>query len=349
MNFTQTCPICYENSPCLCLRPVVRFIELLERAEQKVSSAKLTSEDSKIHSEACIDKLEAVLLEPIGKDQIYQRCRELGIAVANQFLNRKAYLRIGVDTGIFLKLSFDQKYVVQIITRPAAFDSANRYYSAISDLLGEETLSKLNVTRVDLTVDYEIPFSKFICGIDIKNKQSEVQYTNKGHALTGISIGKGADNITIYDKQRQAKTSNPRSRIERRLRGSKLPSRNFHALWNKLPSLTPFSDIEIFDVKLRDELTLSREQLSRQTDLRLYLPALGFIRTRKQFNEHGNFERDYGPLFTKTSWDDQMNDVFRTWMKKYFKYKEEDQYETNHQSSRVPTDQRGLKIVRSPS
>ncbi|MNK15774.1 hypothetical protein D3C87_339240 [compost metagenome] len=349
MNITQTCPICYGNSRCLCLLPIVRFIELLERAEQRVSSTKPTSEDVKIISQACIDKLEADLLEPIERDQIYHRCRELDIEVTTQFLNRKPYLRIGIDTGTFLKLSFDQKFVVQIITRPAAFDSADVYISAISNLLGDETLLKLNVTRVDLTVDYDVPFSKFICGIDIKNKQSEIQYTNKGHALTGISIGKGADNVTIYDKQRQAKTPNPRSRVERRLRGSKLPSRNFIALWNKLPSLTPFSDIELFTVNFREELTLSHEQLSRQTDLRLYLSALGFIRTRKQFNEHGNFERDYGPLFTKTHWDDQMNDVFRTWMKKYFKTKEEDQHESNHQSSRVPTNQRGLKIVRSPS
>ncbi|WP_374028998.1 hypothetical protein [Bdellovibrio bacteriovorus] len=349
MNFTQTCPICYETSGCLCLLRVVRFIELLERADQRVSSTKLTSKEAKIHGQACIDKLEADLLEPISKDQIYHRCKELDIEVTIQFLRRRPHLRIGPETGTFLKLSFDQKYVVQIITRPAAFDSANEYILAISNILGAETLTKMKVTRVDLTVDHDIPFSKFICGIDIKNKQSEIQYTNKGHALTGISIGKGADNVTIYDKQRQAKTTTPRSRVERRLRGSKLPSRDFIDLWNKIPSLEPFSDIELFDVNFKEELTLSREQLSRQANLRLYLPSIGFIRTRKQFNEHGNFERDYGPLFTKTRWEDQMNDVFRTAIKKYFKTKEEDQHESNHQSSRVPTNKRGLKIVRSPS
>jgi hypothetical protein len=317
MELTDRCNICSGNEKCECKFELTRFFSLLQQSASRVSTHKPTSaSQAKAASRVCIDKLIIQPHYPIPADALLTRL------ITQQTEHRKTrhrdhkwcYEVQGAQSGTYLRLwSIENPLIYEIVTNPSSFPDYNNYLEHIKSIFSEEELSQARVKRLDLAIDYPMPFQELIRGFDFSLKQSQFQFLDKGAKRTGIRIGKGNEVIQIYDKSKESKLLAPLTRIEIQLKGKKLPSQSFNSIQSALmtQNQNPFATLSLNDLEPTNPSILAGSQKVRAEQLQHHLTREGLFSARRVFNDNGNFIRDYAPLLKISPWAEQPSETFR--------------------------------------
>lgn len=316
MNVTAPCPACHTPASCNCMTAMTRYFKILEAVKtRKVSTLKAASA-STAHLEvlsAGIDKLNARLNRQVSSSTIRDNARKAGFKIKAASLKQRGhFLKVSNSKGfVHLKYWPAHDHVSELISNPNRFGTWGDYMTFLSALLPHEALAEVEISRIDLNLDFTSDFKSLIQSIDIKNKNLSAKFDDKGGQRTGITIGTGADTIVIYDKAKKEGLTTPLARIEKRLKGSRLPSKSIFELPKSLESMTPFKGIEGLDLKLK-KLVASDERNARLDEFKVYLEREGLYSARKAFNKNRNFNRDFAGLIETTKWHHQPGDLFKT-------------------------------------
>ncbi len=327
MYVAPSCPICHSQSNgCNCQSDLVRFVELLSSANQRVSTIQVTSPSSnKTPKAALIDKLTFDLGSPIPREEFISRINASGLKhQIKKLRDRRWYIQVGTsEVGIYGALShYQSQHVLKLVTRPSAFAHYDEYKQRLTQILLPEEILQLRVTRLDVALDYPLDLQTTLSGLDYVHKQSKVTYQDRGGHRTGICVGTGNEKIVVYDKAAKANQDSDLTRIELQLSGTKLPARSLEGIETAILSeeWNPFKAIALNTVKITPlPNTLSTTQQERLQNLDSLLKREGLFSARRTLNEQGNFTRDYGSLFTAEPWPEQPAESFKKQIRTFFK------------------------------
>ncbi len=271
---------------------------------------------------AGIDKLNARFANPIETVSLMRNAREIGLNIKQEYLrDRTPYLKVGTDDRfLHFKLSLDRSHITKMISNPNRFETWQEYYECILALLTSEHIQKINLSRLDLNLDFAVPFLELIQSIDLKNKKCAVSFNDESGDRTGLLIGKGCETIEIYDKAKKNKLASDYTRLELRLSGSKVPSQNLDELPRIIQESNFFETIQGFNVTfLTNEH--SESQLSRLNEFKNILMREGLHLARKTMDRDRNFERNFKGLIEIKPWGLQPNLLFKNTIRRFFNEK----------------------------
>lgn len=316
MIVTLRCIVCGTSEGCFCQDSLVRFFQLLETAENRVSTHISTSRTSPLQGQAHLDKLSGHLLEGLDRDILIRRLDEKNIPHRiTRLKDKKWYLQAGDSTNgksiLFLLGHPQNPFISKLITRPSAFANFDHFHRLISDTLPPLALEGFRLTRLDVAVDYPSPLATITEGLDIGFKRAKVTYQDHGNKRTGILVGKGSEKILVYDKSAESGLTEPLTRIELQLSGAKLPAKTIPHLLKTLPHWSPFDAITINHITYKENLLLSDRDQKRLQEIKQLLSREGLFSARKILNEKRNFDRDYKKLISIEPWQHQPNLVFQ--------------------------------------
>lgn len=259
-----------------------------------------------------IDKLVLRIEPPLPFDVARQRVIAAGLRLHPRKLrDRRWHFAVeGGPRGMYLfGNSRHPRYFRTLTTQPGAFSSFASYAAFLSRLLTQDELDQARITRLDLCVDYPIPFSEMRMGVDVARKQVATAYDQKGGTINGIRIGArdGEETIQIYDKQLEAGLAFPLSRVESQLTGQKVPAPHISdlprlAMLAKSGRLRPFGALRLHKVafKAESEVRTTAEAI-RLGKLQALIEHWGLHSGRRALNgKCRNFVRDFAPLLTLT-------------------------------------------------
>ncbi len=321
MNTDKPCLVCgnINISKCSCRQSMVRFMELLESARENIVSSSIVTSDDQVFG--CIDKLELSLVVPINRADIEAKTE--GISRETRLRDKRWYLEIEKGMGIYLYLGHpDNVELSRLITRPSAFKTFGEYQSYLYKYFGRERISSARITRMDLTVDYLLPWESVVKGLDIKNKRKRVQYMEHSGDRTGIQVGSSGEVIVIYDKGAEAKLNQEITRIEMQLKGRKVPIRYFsdlNLLVERVERSKLFGDVILNDISFTELMEMGPSRLQRLDELKALVKHEGFFIARKKLNTSNNFNRDYVPMFKMVLWEKQPQEALCEALVNYFK------------------------------
>jgi hypothetical protein len=181
----------------------------------------------------------------------------------------------------------------------------------------------MRLNRVDLALDYEAPLEEVLQGLDVGQKRIRIAYLDEGATRTGMTIGKGTETIIVYDKARESKLAQPRTRIEIQLKGAKLPTRTLDELPHRLAysprTLSYFASISISRVVVADAAKeLTEAQVDRRAEVLSILKREGLLSAKRSLNVNGNFIRDYGSFIQIIPVSEQPNEAFQRLIPPFF-------------------------------
>lgn len=341
----KECKICHADT-CECKQRLVAFFRLLRIADTRVSTPKAASTPTAVH--ARIDKLEGSLGTPQLRSEIEKRLEQSQIEPKLKFLQKQCCLEI--HEGFFLHIGHQHGEIIsRFICNPSAFPSYDTFLKHLRIVFTHEASEAIQITRLDVAIDYAVNIQKLIRGLDLRNKQVDTRFTDKCGRRTGALFGKGNEKLSVYDKGLEAGLSEELTRIELQLRGSKLPARKWKELDLVLQSDCDFfSHISLADVAVKEEILESRKK--RTATLKRDLERDGLFAFRKALNVHGNFERDVRPLLEVTPWEDQPQTAFKRLFKQWFSPDHETNVKPgligNDLANPAPTDNCGHKKER---
>ncbi len=326
------CPTCQEHSQCLCKQALTRYFEILLKVNGRVSTPK----DPSVPGPAApvrqvgIDKVSGEFQTLLGRKEIEERMARKSIAFSvTRLKSRNWYLQIGHrDFGLFFELGHKgSERIKAIVSRPSAFISFSAYQDYLADILSSSELASLRVTRLDVAIDYEMAFSEFIQGFEVRNKQVRTAYTDEGPGRTGILFGRGTEKIQVYDKALESGLTESLSRLELQLAGSHLPTQKFTELSTALvgPLWQPFDAISISKVRVLEPSEIwSQSQRERMAELSVLLRREGYSSARRALNGQGNFERDYLPFLEVQPWSEQPTATYNRLIHKFLNLNSEE-------------------------
>lgn len=292
-----------------------------------------TLNPTSIKAMACIDKLSFSFpkgLLPV--QELLDRAGYRGIHATEERLKSRWCYKISSDPYHFFVSKpadlMEQQSMTRIITNPSRFDSYGQYRDFINLLFTEVELSLAKVSRLDLTVDYLIPFETIFRGLDCKYKirasrfVADIEYKTEGSLVTGVNIGRGNEKFVVYNHQRKHRGSSYRTRIECQLSGKKCPIRNYleiTELARKLNDKNPFDLISLNQIHMnsKDEFHSISHQ-KKITGLSSSIDCLGYLGARKKLNKNKNFKRDYQKYFYIQPLSQQPNKVIESYILNYF-------------------------------
>jgi hypothetical protein len=322
MDVAIGCPICRRFDGCACKTSLAQFIELISIALDRVSTHHPTSTSTESRaSRALIDKLNFQLQSPITRTDLETRLNSRGL---NHRLirlrDRRWYFEVGTGNKLaHLHIGHPNNDVItRLISRPSAFASFGEYKTFLADIIPDQNLSSLKITRVDLAVDYPMPLAQFMRGLDVSHKRAKLTYTDNGPTRTGLLIGKGAEKLLVYDKAHEQGMSDPMTRIELQLSGGKLPTRSLDSMASALAKGRLFTNINLSDVRLKELPSPTEGQRQRQSQLDQLISREGLLSARQVLNTDRNFRRDFGSLLDVTAWDQQPSAYFMNQIKLFF-------------------------------
>lgn len=306
---------------------LTRYFSLLLQVEQRLVSSRIVTSSSfqEPASHGCIDKLNGILRTPLKLTDLEKRGDKTGYMVKiSPLRDRKPYFQVGdKNWGWRFQVPFPgTSEITKMVSRPSAFSTFREYYDTLSQVLTEEQIQNLSISRLDLTVDFEIPFKSLIGNIDIAHKQFRTEYRNKGSKRLNMLIGVGREKILIYDKELESGSSSPWSRIELQLSGKNLPTRGLYSLPNQLlPALSSgaiFKAVILQNVELMPFEGLGVSSREKHKELEVMLKREGYYEARKKLDENSNFQRDYGRFIKISKWKTQPADILKRNLAGYF-------------------------------
>lgn len=220
-------------------------------------------------------------------------------------------LKIGTQKAfVHLQVDPSRTMIKGLISNPNRFKHWGAYLTFLESILPSEVLQSSVITRIDLNIDFNMPFSQLIQQIDVKKKSTSVLYEDKAGDKTGIYIGKGSEVLVIYDKEKKEKLSSSHSRIELRLSGTRLPTKSLYKLPRYLSDLEYFSKIEGQLVQLKAS-NLNELQSQKAQDFQSILRREGLFAARKAMSKNRNFERDFAQLLQTCPWGLPPSEIFK--------------------------------------
>lgn len=277
---------------------------LREETSSKVSSPPLKC--------AGIDKLDAYFNVPISLSEISTRSQNLNFTCKQTYLKERApFIKVShKDHSIYLKKVSDQLHSSGFSSNPNHFDTWENYVEFITKVLGSDGVGNSKVHRLDLNIDFNCTFQHLIQCIDIRNKRTAVSYIDKHGSRTGINIGRGDESILIYDKALKGGLNMPFSRIELRLKKSKLPTRSILELSDAIKKSYFFTGIEGIQLKFSDS-QFTETQCKRVSEFKTILKREGFYTAKRAFNCDRNFDRNFSLVLAINKWADQPHHLFK--------------------------------------
>lgn len=305
------CTMCLQDNECTCRNAFVSFLSLCKKASARILTLKPSSRAPHGLAGVGIDKLNASFQQLPLISEILCAAKSNSFEVLQKRLEGRNTLRIG-DEKLFIHIHIDPSRTMAtgFISNPNRFKSWGDYMHFIELVLPKMTLETAKVNRLDLNIDFTLPFDKLIQQIDLKGKTTTKQYEDKAGEGTGIYIGKGPEVLVIYDKAKKDRTSGPHTRIELRLRGSKLPTHNLYDLPKQLENKAYFSQVEGVELDFNFDL-LTDIQKQRLRNFQLILKREGLFAARKALSKNRNFERDIARLVKSTPWPNHPSEIFK--------------------------------------
>lgn len=313
MEAIRPCSICESNLKCDCQPSVLRFFELLQNANARVLSQKPTSpiQLPPRTITAGIDKIEGNLELYIDMPVVLEKAATYGIKITHAWLNKRKFLKATSDKGsIYLKPSLDKSVITQIISNPNEFDSWKEYYDFLTTILNPSVTERIKVTRLDLNIDFAIPFQSLIKQIDLPNKSTSHSHQSKSGQVTGLYIGKGAESLLIYDKSEEAGLKTPTTRIELKLRSKMLEKLYIDQIPKSLKSIRYFNYVSGLNAVIESNSPISENTNAKLLDFKRTLEREGFYSAKKAFNQSKNFKRDFENLISIRPWAIQPQELF---------------------------------------
>ena len=311
MKLAEPCISCKSNTTCDCLNVLVRFYNLLEGVRLRILTTKVASEkyDQNMDS-AGIDKLNAYFSEPLEIAEIIRKAKAHNFTVEKTRLESKNQLKISCsEEYIHFTLDISQTHFKGFISNPNRFKNWPSYVLFLEKLLDSEVIRSAKIQRLDLNVDFFTPYNEIVQRIDMKNKSTEASYESKRGQRTGIYIGKGSEQLLIYDKSIKDNLSNPRSRIELRLKEGKIKCHSIYDIPESLRKNNYFCDVEGVDVVQSKSILTHGQNLKLQEFMGI-LVRDGFYSARKSMNKSRNFDRDFAGILKIAPWSNQPSELF---------------------------------------
>lgn len=318
MELAAPCTICKLKSPCDCKNLMARYLSILENVHYRILSQKLTSKPQEfLKVSAGIDKLDAYFLEPVDLSTVIAHARQNGLETKKEQKNKRVMLKVANNnSSIWLSLNITQELATGIISNPNRFENWYSYLAFIKNAAPLSIIENAKITRLDLNLDFNLPFEELIQKIDIKQKSTNISYDDKGGVRTGIYIGKEPEMILIYNKSKKEKLPSPLTRVELRLRGNKLPCKSIYNVAHEIQSKSFFSSCVGCDLTY-EESTLSHPQKNKLQDFTSLLKRDGLYSARKIMNKTRNFDRDVAKILQTTLWATQPTELFKREIKSF--------------------------------
>lgn len=295
---------------------MVSFFGILEKVQLRILSQKPASLP---HSSfrAGIDKLNATFTEPIEISAVASLARLQGIECQKVRLKNKHHLKIVRQKCVFLfPLTGNQEYITGFVSNPNQFMSWQNYLSFTESIVPAESLKASKISRLDLNLDFALPFSDLIQQIDIKNKSTATTHEEKAGHRTGLYIGKNPELILIYDKSKKDNLSEPQSRIELRLTGKKVPCYSIYNLPQYISAGDQFTMLAGCKLSF-NEIGLTEVQEQKLQEFKTLAKRDGLYASRKFMNQTRNFDRDFAKLIQSTQWAAQPNELFKSQIRSF--------------------------------
>lgn len=316
MNLIELCPICSTNN-CQCKQSLVSFFNLLTSTSDRVSRAVPASVSGPSFKKGGIDKLEGYFKTPIPKDLILARARNLDLPTNRVYLkDRRPYLKVGSeDQHIYLKLSPNTQEVTALVSNPNRFQMWESYWAFIQNLTPCEALFALNISRLDLNLDFSCPLHEILKSLDLKGKRTSISFNDTSGIREGATIGKGKETIVIYDKAKESGLIEPLTRVELRLLGEKLPARQLIELPNTLLKTDFFQNV--IGISIHEP----QPNNQRLTEFKSIWMRDGYYLAKKALNQNRNFDRDITKLLKIDRWTLQPSDLIKQEIHKFFNHR----------------------------
>lgn len=307
------------------IKRVTRLVEIALAVDSRISSPKPTSKMLCDIGRGMVDKLIIKLHQSISVEDIKEKCRELGIRVKGEYKNgKKFFLCIYHPNGLVINCYLgvpENKSFYRVILNPFKVNSFSKVEHALLQVFGE-AINVGVIYRLDFTVDYYRAYEEILSGLDVRYKHYQVEHMKSGKGRTGLQIGTDDDKIIIYNKGAQLGISEPLTRIERQLSGSKVFIKTFGELRSAQPKILefdPLSIIRLHELNLIKGKILNTGQVKRFHELETLVKHEGYFQARKKLNKTKNFIRDYGEFFSLRPFEVQPSAILGDAITKYFK------------------------------
>lgn len=226
-------------------------------------------------------------------------------------IENKMAVKIGKSKSfIHLTLDPSRSMVTGLISNPNRFKNWDAYIHFLENIVPLEALQEAVLTRVDLNIDFNLPFSQLIQQIDVKQKSVSVRYEDKGADKTGIYFGKGSELLVIYDKAKKDRQGSSHSRVELRMSGNKLPTKSLYELRERLAGNDFFTKIEGTLVEINSPV-LTEVQCQKLQDFQSILRREGLFAARKAMSRNRNFNRDFANSVKFVPWPSHPSEIFK--------------------------------------
>ena len=312
MEVTPPCTMCRSHKDCSCRNALVSFLGILQGVSDRILTLKSASRAQQSPlAGAGLDKLKARFTTLPTASEIFDAAKRLQLEIKMTPIENKMAVKVGNSkTFIHLTLDPSRSFVAGLISNPNRFKSWDAYIHFLENIIPFETLQDAILTRVDLNIDFNLPFSQMIQQIDVKQKSVSVSYEDKGADKTGIYFGKGSEVLVIYDKAKKDRLDSSHSRVELRLSGSKLPTKSLYNLRQHLSENEFFTKIEGHHVEINSSV-LAEVQNQKLQDFQSILRREGLFAARKAMSRNRNFSRDFTNSVKLVPWSSHPSEIFK--------------------------------------
>lgn len=294
----------------------------------------LSTDVNLVNRQAGIDKADCRLYEAVSVEAIKARAEELGLPLRYMKIgqNKKQVLRIGDPNGehIYLRVRHGSDLSWTVLTNPNKFYSAERYFQFLAIIFGINHFESMKLIRLDFNVDLPEHFNVIRSMLRVKHKQLNKRHEGRSSLITGLNFGGGDESLCAYNKAYQVSKNDmldgdPRSRIEIRLKGKRLPVTYVHELPKLIKNTNyghpfkPFHFLYLEPFILADESSIKDpKKLRKLIHLKGLIEASGIDYAIRQLNQNGNFARDYKGLieFQESPYD--LDDILLNGLFEFF-------------------------------
>ncbi len=200
----------------------------------------------------------------------------------------------------------------KIELNPTHFESNQKMMLVLGKLI-DPAFAK--VTRLDCTVDVELPIEKVNRQLLVQRKRARSDF-DEGGRLTGVTYGKLPEVLCIYDKASKEKLPTPLTRLELKQFKHKIPIGTLAEL-GQLKTFCPFAKFKFIDTKNPNELTRGKQ--IKASFLREMVDSMGATGAMKYLNTQHNFNRNFGNVLTTSIDVPNLDMIFQRNLELFFK------------------------------
>jgi hypothetical protein len=137
-------------------------------------------------------------------------------------------------------------------------------------------------------------------GFDVLYKRLCTTHTARSGNTTGVTYGKGTEQIELYDRRERAEsTDGPSTRLELRLRGAEIPFRKVSELPRLIEIIESGDYLPLSEVKLERIENVPRSSIKSKSQIwrvggcDALISEMGIGFARRRLNQDRNFKKSY--------------------------------------------------------